>query len=114
MNDAPDRDVVVFTEALRLPAADRSGYLERACAGDEELRRRVEAVLQRYEKAGDFLADPAAGVPTPNREGSGPGEKPGDLPYNPRPPAVLLSSPARQALRLRFFRSLRGRERAGK
>jgi hypothetical protein len=25
MNDAPDRNVVVFTEALRLPAAERAG-----------------------------------------------------------------------------------------
>src|SRR6266853_1191702 len=78
MNDAPDRDVVVFTEALRLPAAERADYLDRACAGDGELRRRVEAVLQGYEKAGDFLGEPAAGVPTANSEGTVAGEKPGD------------------------------------
>src|SRR2546427_12040617 len=38
MNDAPDREVVIFTEALRLPAAERAGYLDRACPGDGELR----------------------------------------------------------------------------
>ena len=78
MNDAPDRDVVVFTEALRLPAAERADYLERACAGDGEFRRRVEAILQGYEKAGDFLGEPAAGVPTVNGAGTMAGEKPGD------------------------------------
>jgi hypothetical protein len=48
MNDAADRDVVVFTEALRLPAVERAGYLDRACAGDGELRRRLEAILRGY------------------------------------------------------------------
>src|SRR6266404_5189952 len=78
MNDAPDRDVVVFTEALRLPAAERAGYLDRACAGDGELRRRVEAILRAYEEAGNFLEEPAAGVPTANTQGTVAGEKPGD------------------------------------
>src|SRR5713101_6670500 len=78
MNDTPDQDVVVFTEALRLPAAERPGYLDRACAGDGELRRRVEALLQGFESAGDFLAEPAAGVPTANSPWMAAGEKPGD------------------------------------
>ena len=78
MKDAPDRDVDVFTEALRLPAAERADYLDRACAGDGELRRRVEAILRGYEKAGDFLGEPAAGVPTANSQGTMAGEKPGD------------------------------------
>ena len=78
MNDAPDRDVVVFTEALRLPAAERADYLDRACAGDGELRRRVEAILEGYDKAGDFLGEPADGVPTANSQGTVAGEKPGD------------------------------------
>ena len=32
-----------FTEALRLPAAERVDYLESACVGDEDLRRKIEA-----------------------------------------------------------------------
>jgi hypothetical protein len=31
MNDAPNRDVVAFAEALRRPATDGAEYLERAC-----------------------------------------------------------------------------------
>src|SRR5438552_13253235 len=78
MNDAPDREVVIFTEALRLPAAERADYLDRACAGDGELRRRVEAILQGYEKAGDFLGEPAEGVPRTNTQVIEMGEQPGD------------------------------------
>src|SRR5882672_4118179 len=78
MNDAPERDVVVFTEALCLPAAERADYLDCACAGDAELRRRVEAILEGYEKSGDFLAEPATGVLTANNQGTVAGEKLGD------------------------------------
>ncbi len=78
MNEAPERVLAVFTEALPLSAAERSGYLDRVCAGDGELRRRVEGLLGAYEKAGNFLAEPAAGTPTGTVEGIIAGEKPGD------------------------------------
>ncbi|MDB6039755.1 MAG: serine/threonine protein kinase, partial [Verrucomicrobiales bacterium] len=60
MNGAPDPDIVVFTEALRLPLEERDRYLSKACNGDGEFRLRVEALLQAYEEAGDFLGKPAA------------------------------------------------------
>src|SRR4029077_17833709 len=63
MNGAPDADIAVFTEALRLPAEERDRYLDKACKGDVEFRRRVEALLQAYEQAGDFLGRPAAARP---------------------------------------------------
>jgi serine/threonine protein kinase len=78
MNDAPDRDVEVFSQALRRPAEERGGYLDHACAGDGELRLRVEALLRGHEKAGDFLEKPAMGKPTANSERTVAGEKPGD------------------------------------
>jgi serine/threonine protein kinase/tetratricopeptide (TPR) repeat protein len=64
MNGAPDADIAVFTEALRLPPEERDRYLERACKSDVEFRRRVEALLQAYEQAGDFLGRSAAERPT--------------------------------------------------
>src|SRR5579859_5133592 len=64
MNGAPDADIAVFTEALRLPPEERDRYLSEACNGDVEFRRRVEALLQAYEQAGDFLGRSAAGRPT--------------------------------------------------
>jgi serine/threonine protein kinase/uncharacterized protein HemY len=63
MNGAPDADIAVFTEALRLPPEERDHYLSEACKGDAEFRRRVEALLQAYEQAGDFLGRPAAERP---------------------------------------------------
>src|SRR6476620_5229405 len=59
MNGGPDKDIAVFTEALRLPPEERDRYLNQACKGDNELRRRVEALLLAYEHAGDFLKRPA-------------------------------------------------------
>ena len=36
-------DVVVFREAFRPPAAECVDYLESACIGHEDLRRKIEA-----------------------------------------------------------------------
>src|SRR6185369_13577535 len=60
MNDSPDREVIVFHAALQLPASQRRAYLDEACHGDSALRHRVEVLLKAYERAGDFLAKPAA------------------------------------------------------
>jgi tetratricopeptide (TPR) repeat protein/serine/threonine protein kinase len=40
-------------------AAERSAYLDRACAGQTALRQRVEALLAAFEQAGSFLQPPA-------------------------------------------------------
>src|SRR6266403_1430624 len=63
MNGAPDADIAIFTEALRLPPEERNRYLDEACKADVEFRRRVEALLQAYEQAGDFLGRSAADRP---------------------------------------------------
>ena len=57
MNDLPNRDGLIFTEALNLPAAERPAYLERACGGDATLRQRIEALLQTHARIGDFLEE---------------------------------------------------------
>ena len=40
------------------PPAERSAYLDRACAGDEELRREVEALLEQLDADPTFLEEP--------------------------------------------------------
>jgi eukaryotic-like serine/threonine-protein kinase len=46
----------VFNEALDRPTGPaRSGYLDEACGGDEQLRGEVEALLAAHEKSGSFL-----------------------------------------------------------
>ncbi len=78
MNDFPNRDVEVFTEALQLPAGERAAYLNRACGSDGELRRRVEALLEGHDRVGDFL-EHSPQTPSPqSRSGVSAGEKPGD------------------------------------
>ncbi len=78
MKDLPNRDVEVFTGALQKLPADRAAYLEQACAGDSELRHRVDVLLQAHESAGDFLREPALNPPHGDPAGTAPGEKPGD------------------------------------
>src|SRR5258707_25722 len=63
MNSAPDADIAVFAQALGLPPEERDRYLDGACKGDIEFRRRVEALLLAYEHAGDFLQRPAGERP---------------------------------------------------
>jgi len=59
MKGDPGREVVVFTEALKLPPRERAAFLDRVCAGDEKLRRKAEALLRAHERLGDFLEEPA-------------------------------------------------------
>ena len=54
------REQSIFIEALEREPGSRGAYLDVACARDEELRRRIERLLERHESEGDFLKDPAA------------------------------------------------------
>src|SRR2546425_640425 len=70
MNAGPDPEVVVFNAALQLPADKRGAYLDLACAGDADLRRRVECLLEANEAAAeDFLK----GKPMNQRPAAKPG-----------------------------------------
>ncbi len=61
MKGDPDRELVVFTEALKVPIQERAVFLERVCAGDENLRHKVEALLRAKDRLGDFLEEPPTG-----------------------------------------------------
>ena len=49
----------LFDAALARPAEERAKFLERACAGDEALRREVESLLESDEAAESFIEAPA-------------------------------------------------------
>src|SRR5262245_20956525 len=50
---------VVFIAALQKESpAEREAYLNEACLGNETLRRGVQALLERHERAGSFLDTP--------------------------------------------------------
>ena len=57
MNVPAKREALIFTEALGVPVEKRAAFLERACGGDERLRRKVEALLTSHEEIGDFLQE---------------------------------------------------------
>ena len=51
---------VIFNDALELASAEaREAYLERACAGDAKLRRRIEALLEACAGVDGFLPEAA-------------------------------------------------------
>jgi tRNA A-37 threonylcarbamoyl transferase component Bud32 len=53
-------DRELFVAALDHPdPADRAAWLDQACAGDSDRRRRVDVLLKAHDDASRFLADPA-------------------------------------------------------
>src|SRR5207247_5916592 len=55
----------LLQSALERESEERAAFLSEASAGDESLRRQVEALLVSYEQAGSFLEAPAAQVGAP-------------------------------------------------
>jgi eukaryotic-like serine/threonine-protein kinase len=45
--------------ALELEPHQRPAFLDAACAGDQELRREVQSLIDSDEQAGSFIASPA-------------------------------------------------------
>src|SRR5579871_3233477 len=66
----------IFIEALEKDdPAERAAFLERVCAGDAAVRRRIERLLARHQQADSFLDSPAAAAalieePTGERPGA--------------------------------------------
>src|SRR5262245_32223034 len=46
-------------EALELELGQRGAFLDQACAGDEELRCKLDALLAAHEEAESFIEVPA-------------------------------------------------------
>ena len=49
----------LFESALERPESDHAAFLERACAGDDELRREVASLLAQRSAAAQFMEAPA-------------------------------------------------------
>ena len=41
----------IFAAAIEMPPEDRAAYLDEACAGDLELRNRIEFLIASHERA---------------------------------------------------------------
>jgi len=48
----------ILEAALEQEESERSAFLEKACAGDESLRKEVESLLLAHNRAGDFMEEP--------------------------------------------------------
>src|SRR5262245_18695023 len=58
------RERDLFIEALQITGpAERTAFLDAACAGDEDLRQRVQQLLAQHEKNESFLLDAPAPLP---------------------------------------------------
>ncbi len=54
----------ILDEALALPVAERSLFLQRACNGDFSLRAEIETFLTEKSRASDFLEQPVFALPS--------------------------------------------------
>ena len=65
---SPDSIEGLFLQALQQPdPADRAEFLSKSCGEDQDLMRRIKALLRAYDDAGSFLEEPAGG-PRPTSE----------------------------------------------
>jgi hypothetical protein len=62
MNGDSDREVSIFTQALKIASQDRDAFLDQACGRDEDLRGKVEALLRAHDRLGSFLEEPPGGI----------------------------------------------------
>src|SRR6185503_8132567 len=61
-----------------LPVEERVAFLDGVCAGEDQMRGKVEALLRANDRAGDFLEQPPTGSISEGRNKVAAGEKPGD------------------------------------
>jgi serine/threonine protein kinase/Tfp pilus assembly protein PilF len=73
-----NRDVELFEAAVQLSPAERVAFLDRACADDLDLRRRIEALLRSNDRIGDVLEEPATASIFEGPAKVTAGERPGD------------------------------------
>jgi serine/threonine protein kinase len=95
MEPSSGRVKAVFDQALRIEApGERAAFLEKECAGEPAVRRRVEALLRVHADMGSILDQPIldAGV-TRDPQPDPPADPPGDLDLGGRQP-VAAASPA--------------------
>src|SRR5262249_27122234 len=57
---APSMESILAAAVEMGAEAERRQFVDRACGGDAELRRRVEELIENHFRAGDFLESPAA------------------------------------------------------
>ncbi|HEV3384782.1 MAG TPA: serine/threonine-protein kinase, partial [Gemmata sp.] len=79
MNPEPDPVESIFANVLGKPAPERAAYLDQACAGNVDLRQRIEALLKAHSEAGgeSFLTGPYQPPTDDHTPTEGPGTRNG-------------------------------------
>ncbi len=62
MNDPSPLEAIFFAALEKGSPPERAAYLDEACAGDPDLRRRIDRMLAAQDQAGSFLEKPAHGA----------------------------------------------------
>src|SRR5262245_40849642 len=90
MSLSTDKLKAVFLRALdQASAAERTAFLDEACANDAALRRAVEALLRAHDQADPLLDCPAAEhLEGPSRESVGRDDSLGFLTPSTRPDSL--------------------------
>src|SRR5262245_58759117 len=57
------RIALLFDQAVSLSGEERTGFLDRACEGDDDLRQQVAELLRSSDKASGFLGQPFHLIP---------------------------------------------------
>src|SRR5438552_18690482 len=71
MNPDPKQVEAIFAAALeKAIPAERAAYLDEACAGNAELRLRVDLLLKAHGDAGSFLEKPGLELSSQNITGA--------------------------------------------
>src|SRR5258708_544267 len=77
MNESHKPVGAIFDAAIELPPERRAACVQEACAGDDLLRQRVEALLRAHDSAETFMDSPAV-APRGETPVVKPAEQPGD------------------------------------
>ena len=80
MEPADTSEAAIFDAALACTSPqERASYLDKACTGKPELRRRIEGLLAAHDQAAGFLENPQAAAARPTvRLALQPEEQPGE------------------------------------
>jgi serine/threonine protein kinase len=78
MDHESDHQIEIFSRAIELPLEDRRAYLDQACAGNGELRRKIEELMAVHQRSKGFMQDSPWGLEAQKVRTVQIGEQPGD------------------------------------
>jgi hypothetical protein len=98
MATSSSAESIFFAALGKTSSAERAAYLDEACHGDTELRRRVERLLEAHPQVGSFLEQPLAGnIPDEARASGERAAEASDRPDRQKPGETQAERPGSDA-----------------